>query len=562
MSPSSSSSTSHRLFGRIVQLLRQRNETLTVIESSTGGLINAHILGQPGASKVYVGGSIAYSTAKAKPFLLPHTELQSKLLKIHPSQQEPSTMDPAQVYIQSKFAWTKEAAIAFCDDVNTTYCLAQAGATGPTFPYDSLTTGFSVVAIAQQQQQPSEAVPQMINQQLFYSQHANRWENMELACQQAGELFLEQLEDGEPQSIHAIDMSRKHSSHQEQVTITLDRAIHLRSNSVELKRLEPLAQYVVLYKNWTLFDMQGDRCDGEPRSLALFSYDQLQALQGKMPTVKWQTSFLGLVGEEQKAVFGVDFSFATLDGENDSKFKDVLYDIAQESSKAVILEDTRTVAPLLSTDHNELVLHATALAQWQRRSHFCSICGSPADLIDAGTSRKCSSPTCGQQSWPRQDPSMIVAVSSRCGERILLARSPRHPKGMHTALAGFIEVGESMEAAVAREVMEETGIRIDEASVKYVASQPWPFPQSTMIGFLATADEQQELAIDEDELVEAGWFNREQVRAATNIPGPVMQHEVAKAALLDNPHLELLIPPRGVLARTLVETWLEQGESA
>ena len=152
---------------------------------------------------------------------------------------------------------------------------------------------------------------------------------------------------------------------------------------------------------------------------------------------------------------------------------------------------------------------------------------------------------------------MITVVSSRDGEKILLARSPRHPERVHSVLAGFVEAGETMERAVAREVFEETGIRIDLDSVQYVASQPWPFPQSTMIGFIAKADENQTLTIDPKEIIEARWFDRAEVYAATKIEGPVMQHEAAKAAIAADPSINLLIPPRGVVARKLIETWLD-----
>ena len=128
---------------------------------------------------------------------------------------------------------------------------------------------------------------------------------------------------------------------------------------------------------------------------------------------------------------------------------------------------------------------------------------------------------------------------------------------MHTVLAGFVEAGETFEAAVARETWEETGIRIDEGSVEYIGSQPWPFPQSCMIAFTATADDSQVLNIDENELVEAKWFDRRDVEAATRVEGAVMQHEVAKAALAAaDPTLPLLVPPKRVIARTLIDTWL------
>ena len=160
--------------------------------------------------------------------------------------------------------------------------------------------------------------------------------------------------------------------------------------------------------------------------------------------------------------------------------------------------------------------------------------------------------------WPRQDPSMIASIGSRCGTKILLARSPRHPPKMHTVLAGFVEAGETFEKAVARETWEEAGIRIDEDSIKYVGSQPWPFPQSCMVAFEATADETQPLNIDKTELVEARWFDKEEVRKATQVEGRVMEHDVAKQALEEDPALPLLIPPKRVIARKLIDNWLQK----
>ncbi|OEU12876.1 hypothetical protein FRACYDRAFT_161145, partial [Fragilariopsis cylindrus CCMP1102] len=149
-------------------------------------------------------------------------------------------------------------------------------------------------------------------------------------------------------------------------------------------------------------------------------------------------------------------------------------------------------------------------SNWQRKNKYCTNCGSPLDLIHGSTCQQCSA--CQTMSWPRQDPSMIVSIISRCGSKILLARSPRHPPKMHTVLAGFVEVGnETFESAVARETFEEVGIRIDLDSIKYIGSQPWPFPQSCMIAFTAKADETQPFTIDTNELIDAKWFSREDV---------------------------------------------------
>lgn len=178
-------------------------------------------------------------------------------------------------------------------------------------------------------------------------------------------------------------------------------------------------------------------------------------------------------------------------------------------------------------------------------------------FIDGGTACQCTQ--CRSKSWPRQDPSIIVLVSSRDDQRVLLGKSPRHPDRMYTVLAGFVEAGEAFEAAVARESFEETGVQVDEGSAQYCGSQPWPFPQSCMIGFIATADDSLPLNVDTRELVDARWFNRSDVEKAATVPGATMQKEVAQAALRNDPSLPLLIPPKGVIARKLIDQWLAQG---
>ena len=172
-------------------------------------------------------------------------------------------------------------------------------------------------------------------------------------------------------------------------------------------------------------------------------------------------------------------------------------------------------------------MYATALKQWQNQSQYCTKCGSPTQLIHAGTCRLCT--TCQTHLWPRQDPSIIVSITSSTNNNndnvvddyILLARSKRHPPKVHTLIAGFVEAGETMEDAVIRESLEETGVHIDPQSIRYVKSQPWPFPQSTMLGFTAKVDHTQPLHIDTNELVSAEWFHRSTVLQATNVNGNV-----------------------------------------
>ena len=229
------------------------------------------------------------------------------------------------------------------------------------------------------------------------------------------------------------------------------------------------------------------------------------------------------------------------------------------------LRDARTQAPFLGFAENQLCLAATALTTWHRNSKFCARCGSPARITSGGHCRTCDS--CGSMVFPRSDPAAIVAVSNRANDRLLLARSPRHPAGprpgtgLFTTLAGFVEAGETFEAAVAREVFEETGVRVDEGSVRYLKSQPWPFPQSAMVAFRATADDAQPLALEEEEILEANWFDRAVVRKATTVPGAVMRPDVAAAAFADDPSLELLVPPKNVVARELINAWLAEDEA-
>lgn len=176
---------------------------------------------------------------------------------------------------------------------------------------------------------------------------------------------------------------------------------------------------------------------------------------------------------------------------------------------------------------------ALSLARWHTRHRFCANCGHVSDIERGGWSRSC--PRCSAVHFPRVDPVAIMLVEHE--GNVLLGRQPRYPAGRYSALAGFIEVGESIENAVAREVKEEAGVDVRE--VRYVASQPWPFPSSLMIGCHAQALSA-EITIDRVELEDARWFTREEVARA--IAG-------AKDAAF-------LPPPPTAIARTLLEHWL------
>jgi NAD+ diphosphatase len=168
--------------------------------------------------------------------------------------------------------------------------------------------------------------------------------------------------------------------------------------------------------------------------------------------------------------------------------------------------DLRAVGPLVAPDEGNLLAYARGLTWWHQRHRFCGVCGHPTLSAEAGHVRRCTNPDCGTSHFPRTDPAVIMLVHD--GDRCLLGRQSRFPPGMYSTLAGFVEPGESLEEAVAREVLEETGVRVSDA--RYHSSQPWPFPASIMLGFHATATSR-EISTDQDELEDAAWFTRNEL---------------------------------------------------
>ena len=508
-------------FQRLVKALRSSKTTLTVVEQCCGGAINSSIMAQPGASSVFYGGSVAYNTKKGKPLLLNDNVLHDSLV----SPDIKGKNDSEKAYIESKCDWTAKTSVAFCEALNTDFAIAEGGAAGPTFGPKEMDRGFAVLSIAGRNESNQIDV---LKQKVVRSTHNRRTENMRLFADTAAELMLEVLGADTKDVIEDF----KHDTMIDE-GVFLDRATSLRSDSKALKAMQPLAKYAVVHKNNILVR------DGT--QLALLSENEIIPFKGDND----QITFLGLLSDKDETpIFGID----------------LVGDSAENSIPGnCTFADTRTTAPLFPPLENALALHMMAYANWQRKSTFCSLCGSPVKVIHAGTTHQCTS--CNALSWPRQDPSMIASITSRCGEMILLARSKRHPPKMYTVLAGFVEAGETFEAAVAREVWEETGIRIDSESLNYVGSQPWPFPQSVMIAFSATADHTQPLNIDKNELVDAQWFKKKDVMSATKVEGAVMRKEVAAQVLKKYPTLPLLIPPKRVIARTLIESWLNNDRS-
>ena len=189
----------------------------------------------------------------------------------------------------------------------------------------------------------------------------------------------------------------------------------------------------------------------------------------------------------------------------------------------------RGVVQTLPEPDAGFMVHAVALAEWHAGHRFCPRCGGRLRVTDAGHVLTCVQ--CERQQFPRSDPAVIMMVTD--GDRALLGRQPSWPEGRYSTLAGFVEPGESLEEAVVREVAEETGVEVTD--VTYFGNQPWPFPQSLMVGFFARAVTT-EVTVDGDELSDARWFTREDMKSGAEAGS--------------------LILPGGIsISRSLVEAW-------
>jgi NAD+ diphosphatase len=196
----------------------------------------------------------------------------------------------------------------------------------------------------------------------------------------------------------------------------------------------------------------------------------------------------------------------------------------------------RDVGGRLGDADTDLLIEALALAGWLRDAPFCPSCGGGTELRQAGWSRRCL--VCGREHFPRTDPAVIVAVESRDGERLLLGANANWGGRMYSCFAGFAEAGESLETTVHREIEEESGVRLH--SLRYVSSQPWPFPRSLMIGFRAVVDDEDAARPDGEEIIEVRWFTRAEVGSALEGEGPVG------------------LPGKASIARALIAGWYEE----
>lgn len=243
--------------------------------------------------------------------------------------------------------------------------------------------------------------------------------------------------------------------------------------------------------------------------------------------------FLGMAGG--KARFAADISDwepLVVDEMQIDSFLDQTEQVHPSAPQGSRFLELRNAMTRLSALDAEMAATARAVFNWHKTHLFCSRCGQASEMAEGGWLRKC--PACGAHHFPRTDPVVIMLITQ--GNDVLLGRSPQWPEGMYSLLAGFIEPGETIEAAVRREVFEEAGIEVGE--VGYLASQPWPYPASLMFGCKGEATSR-EITLDPDELEDAIWVSREDM-----------------LDVFAGRHSHISRPRNGAIAGFLLENWL------
>lgn len=243
------------------------------------------------------------------------------------------------------------------------------------------------------------------------------------------------------------------------------------------------------------------------------------------------TADVVLLGSDQDgAIFAIDVSNVNLTKEI-------------RNIKSSAWHPVRPSLQKMGKDNAAILGYAKALLQWHRAYKYCGYCGGNTHSIEAGHCRKCQTPDCGKLHFPRTDPVVIMLVEridSQGNKYCLLANHVRSPENLYSTLAGFVDPGEGLEQAVIREVYEETGVKA--ANVRYIDSQPWPFPNSLMLGFFATALSE-EISVDEKEIHDARWFCKSEVEKMGD------WGEITEG---------IQIPRAESISRFLIETWLAQ----
>jgi NAD+ diphosphatase len=302
---------------------------------------------------------------------------------------------------------------------------------------------------------------------------------------------------------------------------TLDRAAKLRASSSRVDGLiaDPAARAVFSRGDAVLVSTDGSQLVRAPLP---------QTTLAGRPDGRPAPLLLGL--EADGPLFGIDLDWLDEAG-------------SERVSVAGRLNSLRDAGMLLPAPEAGLAAYLVALTAWHRHHRFCANCGAPTDLVEAGLSRHC--PSCGRSHFPRTDPVVIMVVQH--DDRLLLGRRPVWPAGRYSLLAGFVAPGETPEEAVVREVREESGIEAQ--APRYVTSQPWPFPASLMLGFIASSPGGEPYCAD-GELQDVRWFSREEVQVACAEGSDWTDSEEESSPWL-------LLPPPVSIARSLIDWWLQ-----
>ena len=267
--------------------------------------------------------------------------------------------------------------------------------------------------------------------------------------------------------------------------------LHSLKNSPNTSYILVTARGEVAIKSTHVYG-QAPRGGLTPPDLANMEAEQLLELNhaqlAQLPFSHQEPYYLGKYGEKSYLALRVEASSQQL-----------------EENCQYCFAPLRAVAGMLEPYQGELAAAAVALATWDKNTKFCERCGASLKLACAGWEKHCTA--CAHITYPRTDPAIIVAITDDA-ERLLLIHGATWQPGRYSVVAGFVEAGESLEAAVVREALEETGIKISQAS--YCSSQPWPFPRSLMFAFTARAGGQQEPKADMQEVGHAFWVSREE----------------------------------------------------
>ena len=265
--------------------------------------------------------------------------------------------------------------------------------------------------------------------------------------------------------------------------------------------LDPATVFIPV---WRTQNLVIEIAESEPRAASI-TVEGLAAVFGALDDIderlaRGEFVFLGVIDE--RAHFALDVSSVETPLE---MLRSPALAAAGIAEAAVRFADLRQLGARLERHEGALLAFSRAMLFWHSRHRFCGLCGNPTRSEEAGHMRRCTDPACHTMHFPRTDPAVIMLVTD--GDRALLGRNKNFPvPGMYSTLAGFVEPGESLEDAVAREVREETAIEV--AAVHYHSSQPWPFPANIMLGFYAEA-ETTDIAVDYNELADARWFERD-----------------------------------------------------